>query len=141
MSEVMAESLARRRLVLTLFTIFASLALLLAAIGIYGVLSSSVKQRTRELGIRIALGATTRGVLQLVIGDGVKLVMLGIVIGMAGAIATGRLLAGLLFGVNATDPMTFTVIALLLAAVSVLACYVPARRATKVDPLTALRYE
>jgi putative ABC transport system permease protein len=141
MSEVMAESLARRRLVLTLFTIFASLALLLAAIGIYGVLSSSVKQRTRELGIRIALGATTRGVLQLVIGDGVKLVMLGIVIGMAGAIATGRLLAGLLFGVNATDPMTFTVIALLLAAVSVLACYIPARRATKVDPLTALRYE
>src|SRR4030095_135609 len=100
MGEVMAESLARRRLVLTLFTIFASLALLLAAIGIYGVLSSSVRQRTRALGIRIALGATTRGVLQLVIGDGVKLVMLGIVIGMAGAIATGRLLAGLLFSVK-----------------------------------------
>ena len=141
MSEVMSESLARRRLVLTLFTIFASLALLLAAIGIYGVLSSSVRQRTRELGIRIALGATTRGVLQLVIGGGVKLVMLGIVIGIAGAIATGRLLAGLLFGVNSTDPMTFTVIALLLAGVSVLACYIPARRATKVDPLVALRYE
>lgn len=141
MREVMAESLARRRLVLTLFTIFASLGLLLAAIGIYGVLSSSVRQRTRELGIRIALGATTRGVLQLVIGDGVKLVMLGLVIGLAGAIASGRLLAGLLFSVNATDPMTFTLIALLLAGVSVLACYIPARRATKVDPLVALRYE
>ena len=141
MGEVMAESLARRRLVLTLFTIFACLALLLAAIGIYGVLASSVRQRTRELGIRIALGATTRGVLQLVIGDGLKLVMLGIVIGLAGAIASGRLLAGLLFSVSATDPLTFTLIALLLAGVSVLACYIPARRATKVDPLTALRYE
>jgi putative ABC transport system permease protein len=141
MGEVMAESLARRRLVLTLFTIFAALALLLSAIGIYGVLASSVRQRTRELGIRIALGATTRGVLQLVIGDGVKLVLLGLVIGVAGAIASGRVLAGLLFGVSATDPLTFTLIALLLTGVSVLACYIPARRATKVDPLVALRYE
>jgi putative ABC transport system permease protein len=141
MGEVMGESLARRRLVLTLFSLFAALALLLAVIGIYGVLASSVAQRTRELGIRIALGATPRGVLQLVIGNGVKLVGLGIAIGLAGAIAANRLLADLLFGVSATDPLTFTLIALLLSAVAVLASYIPARRATKVDPLVALRYE
>jgi putative ABC transport system permease protein len=141
MSEVMGESLARRRLVLTLFSLFAALALLLATLGIYGVLASSVAQRTRELGIRIALGATTRGVLQLVIGNGVKLVVLGIAIGLAGAIAANRLLADLLFGVSATDPLTFTLIALLLSGVAVLASYIPARRATKVDPLVALRYE
>ena len=141
MAEVMGESLARRRLVLTLFSLFAVLALLLAAIGIYGVLASSVAQRTRELGIRIALGATTRGVLQLVIGNGVRLVVLGIAFGLAGAVAANRLLADLLFGVSATDPLTFTAIALLLSAVAILASYIPARRATKVDPLVALRYE
>jgi len=141
MGEVMGESLARRRLVLTLFSLFAVLALLLAAIGIYGVLASSVAQRTRELGIRIALGATTRGVLQLVLGNGLKLVVLGIAFGLAGAIAANRLLADLLFGVSATDPLTFASIALLLFGVAILASYIPARRATKVDPLVALRYE
>lgn len=141
MGEVMTESLARRRLVLTLFSLFAAIALLLAAIGIYGLLASSVTWRTRELGIRIALGATTGGVLQLVMGHGLKLVMLGIATGLAGAIAANRLLAGLLFGVSATDPLTFTLIGLLLTGVALLACYIPARRATKVDPLVALRYE
>ena len=141
MGELMGESLARRRLVLTLFSLFAGLALLLATIGIYGVLASSVAQRTRELGIRIALGATSRGVLQLVIGNGVKLVVLGIAIGIAGAIASNRLLGDLLFGVSATDPLTFAVIALLLTGVAVLASYLPARRATKVDPLIALKSE
>jgi putative ABC transport system permease protein len=141
MDEVLAQSLATRGLVLMLFTIFAGLALLLAAIGIYGVLASSVTQRTRELGIRIALGATHRGVLQLLIGHGLRLVGLGIAIGVAGALALNRLLAGLLFSVSATDPLTFTVIALLLTGVALLACYLPARRATKVDPLVALRYE
>lgn len=141
MDELMAESLATRRLVLTLFSFFAAIALLLAAIGIYGVLAASVAGRTRELGIRIALGATPRGVLQLVIGGGVKLVVIGIAIGLAGAVAANRVLAGLLFGVSATDPLTFTVIGLLLTGVALLACYLPARRATKVDPLVVLRYE
>jgi len=141
MDEVMAQSVATRRLVLTLFSLFASVALLLAAIGIYGVLAYSVTQRTRELGIRIALGATTRDVLRLIVGQGMKLVSLGIVIGLAGALALNQLIEKSLFGVKATDPLTLTMIALLLTAVASLACYVPARRATKVDPMIALRSE
>ena len=141
MEEVMAQSLAMRRLVLTLFSLFAGIALLLAAIGIYGVLASSVAQRTRELGIRIALGAPTSKVLQLIISHGLKLVVLGIAIGMAASFALNHLISNLLFGVSATDPLTFVLIALLLTVVAVLACYIPARRATKVDLLVALRYE
>ena len=137
----MIQSLAARRIVLMLFTLFAALALLLATIGIYGVLAWSVTQRTRELGIRVALGATARQIFQLIVGQGLKLVVPGIAIGIGGALALNRLLGKLLFGVSATDPPTFAVIVLLLTAVAFVACYVPARRATKVDPLIALRHE
>ena len=141
MDEVMFQSLATRRVILTLFTIFAGLALLLATIGIYGVLAWSVTQRTRELGIRVALGAPARQIFRLIVGQGMKLVVPGIAIGLGGALALNRLLGRLLFGVSATDPLTFAVIVVLLTAVALVACYVPARRATKVNPLIALRQE
>jgi putative ABC transport system permease protein len=120
---------------------FAGLALVLAMIGIYGVISYSVAQRTRELGIRIALGARGQDVLRLVMGQAMMLVTLGAVIGLGGAFALTRLLKKFLFDVNASDPMTFGAVAFLLALVALLASYLPARRATKVDPLVALRYE
>jgi putative ABC transport system permease protein len=141
MEEVIAQSLATRRFVLLLFGLFAGLALLLATVGIYGVLTASVSQRTRELGIRIALGATARDVGRLIVGQGLKLVLSGIGIGLVGALALQRLIGKLLFGVSPTDPLTYTVIALLLIGVALLACWLPARRATKVDPLIALRSE
>jgi putative ABC transport system permease protein len=141
MEEVVAQSLATRRFVLLLFGLFAGLALLLALVGIYGLLSASVSQRTRELGIRIALGATPRNVGRLIVGQGLKLILSGIVIGLVSALALQRVIGKLLYGVSPTDPLTFTVISLLLIAVALLACWIPARRATKVDPLTALRSE
>jgi predicted permease len=141
MEDVIAQSLATRRFVLLLFGFFAGLALLLATIGIYGVLSASVSQRTRELGIRMALGATARNVGRLIVGQGLKLILSGLVIGLVSALALQRVIGKLLYGVSPTDPLTFTVIALLLIAVALLACWIPARRATKVDPLTALRNE
>lgn len=141
MEEVLAQSLAARRFVLLLFGIFAGLALLLATIGMYGVLSASVSQRTRELGIRVALGATTRDVERLIVGQGVKLVLIGVVLGLISAFAMQRLIGKLLFGVSPTDPLTFTVIPLLLIAVALFASWIPARRATKIDPLRALHSE
>jgi putative ABC transport system permease protein len=141
MEEVVSQSLATRRFVLLLFSLFACLALLLATVGIYGVLTASVSQRTRELGIRIALGATARDVGRLIVGQGLKLVLSGIVIGLVSAFALQRVIGKLLFGVSPTDPLTFIVIAFLLIAVALLACWIPARRATKADPLTALRSE
>jgi putative ABC transport system permease protein len=141
MDEVMAQSLATRRLALILFGSFACLALLLAAVGVYGVLAASVSQRTQEMGVRIAVGAKARDIFQLIVGQGMKLVMTGILIGLAGAFALNRVIKTLLFGVSATDPLTYAAIALLLTAVALLACWIPARRATKVDPLTALRWE
>ena len=141
MDEVMEQSLATRRLVLTLFSLFAVIALILVAVGIYGVLAYSVTQRTRELGIRIALGATARDVLQLIVGQGMKLVLIGITIGLAAVFVLHRLIEKLLFGVSPTDPLTYAVIALLLIGVALLACWIPARRATRVDPLVALRSE
>jgi putative ABC transport system permease protein len=141
MKDRMEGVLATRRLTLALFSLFAVVALALAAIGLYGVMSYGVAQRTRELGLRIALGATSRDALKLIIGQGMKLVALGLALGMGGALAAGRLMANLLFGVSATDPLTFAVIAFLLAFVALLACYIPARRATKVDPMVALRNE
>ena len=141
MEDVVAQSLATRRFVLLLFGLFAGLALLLATVGIYGVLTASVSQRTRELGIRMALGATARDVGRLIVGQGLKLVLSGIVIGVVSALALQRVIGKLLFGISPTDPLTFTVIAFLLIGVALLACWIPARRATKVDPLTALRSE
>jgi putative ABC transport system permease protein len=141
MSDLLQEETGARRLGMMLLMSFAGLALLLASLGIYGVLSYFVAQQTREIGVRIALGAQLRDILQLVFRKGMGLVALGVMIGVIVALAGARLITSLLFGVKATDPLTFLVIALVLVAVSLLACYLPARRATKVDPLIALRYE
>jgi putative ABC transport system permease protein len=134
-------SLARRRFNTILLGIFAAAALLIAAVGIYGVISYSVSQRTHEIGIRMALGAQRGNVFKLVMGGGLKLILIGLGIGLIGALAVTLVLSTFLFGVTATDPVTFVGVSLFLTAVALLACYIPARRATKVDPLVALRHE
>jgi putative ABC transport system permease protein len=141
MQQVIVESSSDTRFEATLLGIFAALALLLAAVGIYGVMSYLVAQRTQELGIRMALGALPSDVLRLVIGRGVALTVAGLAIGLVAALGITRLLGTLLFGVSATDPVTFLGVALLLGVVALAACYIPARRATRIDPLVALRYE
>jgi putative ABC transport system permease protein len=141
MEQYLAASVAPRRFNLRLLSIFAAAALILAGAGLYGVISHGVAQRKRELGIRIALGARACDVLKLVIGQGMALAAIGVALGLVAALALTRLMEGLLFGVSAADPLTFMVIALLLTFVALLACYVPARRATKVDPLIALKSE
>jgi putative ABC transport system permease protein len=141
MEQLLTDSVAQPRFYSLLLGSFAGLALVLAMVGVYGVMSYSVAQRTHELGIRIALGARVQDVLILVMGQAIILVMLGAVVGLGTAFALTRLLTKFLFEVNASDPMTFGAVALLLALVALIACYIPARRATKVDPLVALRYE
>ncbi|HEX8073336.1 MAG TPA: ABC transporter permease [Pyrinomonadaceae bacterium] len=141
MTEVLATSIAAWRFNMTLMGVFAGAALLLAAVGIYGVVSFAVTQRTHEIGVRVALGAQGRDVLRLVMSQGLKLTLVGVGLGLFGAFAATRLMTSLLYGVGATDPATFVFIAALLALVALLACLLPARRATKVDPMVALRYE
>jgi putative ABC transport system permease protein len=141
MEQALARSAAARRFSMILLSVFAALALVLAAVGIYGVISYSVAQRTREVGIRMALGAQTTDVLKLVVRDGLKLVVIGVVVGLVGAFILTRLMSTLLFGVTPTDTITYATVALVLIGVALLACYIPARRATKVDPLVALRFE
>jgi putative ABC transport system permease protein len=141
MAQVLADSTAQRRFNTALMTCFAAVALLMAAIGLYGVISYSVAQRVQEIGIRMALGAQVGHVLRMVLWNGLKLALAGVVVGVAASLVLTRVLAGLLYGVSATDPSVFIAGSAFLVAVALLACYVPARRATKVDPMIALRYE
>jgi len=140
-TELTEEGMSQERIVATLSSFFGLLALLLASIGLYGVLAYAVERRTREIGIRMALGAQTGNLLKLVVRQGMALVAIGLVSGLAGALALTRFIAGQLYGVGPADPTTFVVISLLLTAVALVACYLPARRAAKVDPMVALRSE
>ena len=141
MDEILSESLAARRFSMILLGIFAALALLMACVGIYGVVSYLAGQRTHEIGVRMALGADRWHILKMVLGEGAKLSLLGVGIGLVAAFGLARFMANLLFGVSTYDPLTFAGVAGLLVLVALAACYIPARRATKVDPMEALRYE
>jgi len=141
MEEVLGREASQRRLGMILLSAFAVLALLLASLGIYGVLAYFVAQHRNEIGVRLALGATPARILLLVLRKGMALTLLGVVIGLAASFVFTRLMTSLLFGVKAIDPLTFAAVPLLLAFVALLACWIPARRAAKVDPMVALRYE
>jgi putative ABC transport system permease protein len=139
MDEILAEEVAQRRIGIALLAAFAALALALASLGIYGVLSYSVAQRVREIGVRMALGAGRKDVLRMALADGMRLAAAGVAVGLGTSFALTRLMASLLFGVSASDPLTLGGVTLLLIAVALVACFIPARRATKVDPMVALR--
>jgi ABC-type antimicrobial peptide transport system permease subunit len=141
MEEIIADSLASQRFAMALLSVFAAIALLLASIGIYGVIAHVAGQRTHEIGVRLALGAQQADVLRLFLGQGARLVLIGEAVGVAAAAVLTRLMTRLLFGVSAVDPLTFVSVAILLCAVALAACYVPARRAMRVDPILALRNE
>ena len=141
MDQLMSESLGQSRYRGVLLGIFAIVALTLAAVGIYGVIAYAVSQRTREIGIRIALGARKRDIFKMVVGHGMILSLIGVSIGVAASLMLTRYLASLLYGVSSTDPATFTSVVLLLITVALVACSIPARRATRVDPMNALRHE
>jgi putative ABC transport system permease protein len=141
LEEIMADSIARQRFAMTLLTVFSLVALVIAAVGIYGVMAYNVVQRTGEFGIRMALGAQQRDVMRLVLTQGGKLIGLGLVIGLAATLAASRAMASMLFNTSAQDPLTLGMITLLLGAVALVACLLPANRATKVNPIEALRAE
>jgi putative ABC transport system permease protein len=141
MNEVVSRSVWQPRLYAILFGVFAAVALALASVGLYGVMAYSVSERSREIGIRMALGAQRRDVLKLVVAQGMTLTLVGIGVGLAAALALTRLMRSLLFEVSVTDPLTFAGLAALLSVVALLACYLPARRATKVDPIVSLKCE
>ena len=141
MDQVLARSLALRSFMMLLLSIFGGFALALASVGIYGVISFAVSQRTREIGVRMALGARPADVLRMILTEGLKLIAVGVVLGVAAALMLTRLLEGMVYGVSMRDPLIFVLVNLLMVAVSLAACYVPARRATRVDSIIALRYE
>jgi ABC-type antimicrobial peptide transport system permease subunit len=141
LQEIYDKSLARTSFALVMLAIASTMALLIGLVGIYGVISYTVSQRQREIGTRMALGAQQSDVMRLVLGEGMLVILVGLGVGFAGSLASTRFLSGLLFGVTATDPLTFAGVIILLAVVALVACYIPARRAVRVDPLIALRYE
>ena len=141
LAEIRDNSISRQRLNLTLLGIFASAALLLAVIGLYGVLGYAVAQRQREIGVRMALGAQRRDVLGLVVGHGMRLTLVGVSIGLMGALALTRFVNSLLFEIKPFDPLTFLTVTVILPGVALFSCWLPARRAARVDPMVALRYE
>jgi putative ABC transport system permease protein len=141
MDETISDSLAERRFSMILLGIFAALALVMSCVGIYGVISYLAGQRTHEIGIRMALGAERRDVLWMVLREGAKMALLGVAAGLVAAFGLARVMANMLFGVSAHDPLTFAAVASLLVLVALAASYIPARRAMKVDPMVALRYE
>jgi predicted permease len=141
MGEIVARSISKQRLTMFLLSAFSSLALVLSSVGIYGVISYLTSQRTHEIGVRVALGASSSDVLRMVLGEGMRITLIGVAIGLAAAFGLTRLITTLIYGVGAADPLTFAAVAILLSAVALFACYIPARRAMRVDPMIALRYE
>jgi putative ABC transport system permease protein len=141
MQQIVANSIAKQRLTMILLSVFSTLALVLSAVGIYGVISYLTSQRTHEIGIRVALGASATDVLRMIVGEGMRIALIGVGIGIAAALGLTRLITKLIYGVGANDPLTFIGVAVLLSGVALVACYIPARRAMRVDPIVALRYE